>query len=164
MESTAPPHRLCVFSIEMRPVGGYPGPGVRIASATSSRSSVPSAAVRTVRGDTPPTAAGAALSYQRMCDASPRISSSPRLHCARTAERLPIVPLATKTPASLPSNRADFSSSALTVGSSPYWSSPTSAFIIASRISGVGRVTVSDRRSITLFMSLVTCLVLRSES
>ena len=35
-----------------------------------------------------------------------------------------------------------------TVGSSPYTSSPTSAAAIAIRISGVGRVTVSDRKSI----------------
>ena len=37
--------------------------------------------------------------------------------------------------------------SRLTVGSSPYASSPTSASAIARRISGVGVVTVSDRRS-----------------
>jgi hypothetical protein len=30
----------------------------------------------------------------------------------------------------------------------PHWSSPTSARAIASRIAGVGRVTVSERRSI----------------
>ena len=34
------------------------------------------------------------------------------------------------------------------VGSSPYWSSPTGAAAIAARIAGVGRVTVSERRSI----------------
>jgi hypothetical protein len=37
----------------------------------------------------------------------------------------------------------------LTDGSSPNWSSPTSAVAIASRIAGVGRVTVSERRSMT---------------
>ena len=36
----------------------------------------------------------------------------------------------------------------LTVGSSPYWSSPTGAAAIAERIAAVGRVTVSERRSI----------------
>src|SRR5690606_12982636 len=39
------------------------------------------------------------------------------------------------------------SCNALTVGSSPYTSSPTSAASIAARIAGVGRVTVSLRRS-----------------
>ena len=34
-----------------------------------------------------------------------------------------------------------------TVGSSPYTSSPTSAAAIAARIAGVGRVTVSLRKS-----------------
>src|ERR671935_63033 len=41
-----------------------------------------------------------------------------------------------------------------TVGSSPYWSSPTSASAIARRIAGVGRVNVSLRSSM-----LFTCLV-----
>ncbi len=62
---------------------------------------------------------------------------------------LPIVPLATKTAASLPSSRAAIASSRLTVGSSPKTSSPTSAVAIASRMAGVGWVTVSLRRSIT---------------
>ena len=55
----------------------------------------------------------------------------------------------TNRPASLPSSSAARSSSALTVGSSPKTSSPTSASAMARRISGVGRVTVSERRSIT---------------
>jgi predicted nicotinamide N-methyase len=38
----------------------------------------------------------------------------------------------------------------LTVGSSPYWSSPTAAAAIAARIAAVGRVTVSERRSIAV--------------
>ena len=42
---------------------------------------------------------------------------------------------------------AQRSSSRFTVGSSPYQSSPTSASAMARRISGVGRVTVSERRS-----------------
>jgi hypothetical protein len=50
--------------------------------------------------------------------------------------------------ASLPSIAATVSWSRLIVGSSPYWSSPTGAAAIAARISGVGRVTVSERRSI----------------
>jgi hypothetical protein len=48
----------------------------------------------------------------------------------------------------LAQQRGDRSWSRLIVGSSPYWSSPTGAAAIAARISGVGRVTVSERRSI----------------
>src|SRR5574341_2155891 len=70
--------------------------------------------------------------------------------------RLPIVPEGTNKPASLPIISAAISCNRLTVGSSPYTSSPTSAFAIASRISGVGFVTVSERRStnsISTFLS-----------
>src|SRR5437868_13425845 len=49
----------------------------------------------------------------------------------------------------------------LTVGSSPYTSSPTSAAAIARRISGVGFVTVSDLRSI-MFVARAHCTSLRS--
>ena len=73
--------------------------------------------------------------------------SSPRRVCARTAAWFPIVPEGTYTAASFPSMRAVSASSAMTVGSSPQTSSPTSASAIARRISGVGRVTVSERRS-----------------
>ena len=48
------------------------------------------------------------------------------------------MPLATNRPASLPVSSAARSSSAMTVGSSPKTSSPTSASAIARRISGVG--------------------------
>ena len=51
-------------------------------------------------------------------------------------------------PASLPSSAATRACSSLVSGSSPYWSSPTGAAAIAARIAGVGRVTVSERRSI----------------
>ncbi len=60
---------------------------------------------------------------------------------------MPIVPLATKSAASFPIRSAAISSSRRTVGSSPKTSSPTSARYIASRIAGVGWVTVSLRRS-----------------
>ena len=59
-----------------------------------------------------------------------------------------MVPEATKRPASLPSSSAARSSRALTVGSSPKTSSPSSAAAMARRIAGVGWVTVSERRSI----------------
>src|SRR6056297_2942536 len=63
------------------------------------------------------------------------------------ASRLPMVPEGTKSAASLPNIEAARSSSSLTLGSSPATSSPTSARIMDSRIAGVGRVTVSDRKS-----------------
>ncbi len=68
--------------------------------------------------------------------------------CSERAEiRFPIEPEGTYTAASLPSIAATSASSAITVGSSPQTSSPTSASAIARRISGVGRVTVSERKS-----------------
>ena len=76
--------------------------------------------------------------------------SSPRPQWLMIATRLLCVPLATNSAASLPSSAAIFSCSALTVGSSPKTSSPTSAAAIAARIAGVGRVTVSLRRSTML--------------
>src|SRR5438132_815573 len=72
---------------------------------------------------------------------SPMPASEPR------AIWFAIVPVGTHTAASLPSSAATRSCSVLTVGSSPYTSSPTSAAAIAARIPAVGRVTVSDRRS-----------------
>src|SRR2546427_52199 len=56
-------------------------------------------------------------------------------------------PVGTNSAASLPKISAARFSSRLTVGSSPYTSSPTSASAMARRIAAVGRVTVSDRRS-----------------
>jgi hypothetical protein len=40
----------------------------------------------------------------------------------------------------------------LVLGSSPYWSSPTGASAMAARMASVGRVTVSERRSMGVFM------------
>src|SRR5581483_1400806 len=64
---------------------------------------------------------------------------------------LPMVPVGTKRAASLPAISAARCSRWLTVGSSPYTSSPTSASIMARRISGVGLVTVSLLKSIMCF-------------
>ena len=64
--------------------------------------------------------------------------------CSRNAISLHIVPLGRNTAASKPSSSATRAHSALTVGSSNYCSSPTSAAAIASRISAVGRVCVSE--------------------
>ena len=57
---------------------------------------------------------------------------------------LHIVPDGRNTAASLPSSAAMRSQSAVTVGSVPACSSPTSARSIAWRIAGVGRVCVSE--------------------
>ena len=62
--------------------------------------------------------------------------------------RLPIVPDATRTAASVPRSSAARASSALTDSSSPNTSSPTSARDIAAHMAGEGFVTVSERRSI----------------
>src|SRR2546423_15088274 len=60
---------------------------------------------------------------------------------------LPMVPLGTYTAASRSNSAATSASRALTDGSSPYTSSPTSASAIARRMPAVGRVSVSERRS-----------------
>ena len=98
--------------------------------------------------EVPTTTAWPAASSRTMWCWRPAIVSWPRPRWASWATRLPIVPEATKSPASLPSSSAARSSRAMTVGSSPKTSSPTSAAAIARRISAVGLVTVSDRRSI----------------
>src|SRR4028119_152087 len=54
--------------------------------------------------------------------------------------------------ASLPSRSATYSSSWVTVGSSPKTSSPRGASIMARRMPSVGRVTVSLRRSNMCFL------------
>src|SRR2546427_127076 len=82
-----------------------------------------------------------------MCESRSRTTSWPARVWLTTETRLPIVPDATKRPAALPSRSAAIASRRLTVGSSSQTSSPTSARAIASRISGVGRVRVSERRS-----------------
>src|SRR5947207_3849719 len=97
-----------------------------------------------------------------MCARSPRITSSPRSVWESTPHRLPSIPLATYTAASLPTISAERRSSRLTVGSSPYWSSPTSASAIARRIAGVGTVKVSLRSSIVF--RAVTCQGLQQSS
>src|SRR5262245_30950148 len=80
-----------------------------------------------------------------------------------SASWLPIVPDGTNSARSLPSRSATRVSSALTVGSSPYTSSPTSALAIASRMPRDGRVTVSDRRSRTSMAANLTAKLERSQ-
>src|ERR1700761_6825183 len=74
--------------------------------------------------------------------------SSPRAQCAISAARLLCVPLGKNRPASFPARSATVACKRKTVGSSPQTSSPTSAADMAASIGGVGRVTVSLRKSI----------------
>jgi hypothetical protein len=101
------------------------------------------------------TVAMPAASFTTMCARSwQRISGATlRDVHTRSAVWLPIVPLTTNMPASLPRSSAERRSSSFTVGSSPHAAFPTSARAIASRISGVGFVTVSERRSTTCMRS-----------
>ncbi len=57
------------------------------------------------------------------------------------------VPEGKNRPASLPARSAATACSRFTVGSSPHTSSPTGAAAIAASMAGLGRVTVSLRRS-----------------
>ena len=114
---------------------------------------------------TPPSADAPPASLRKICALSPMMISSPRPAWVRIETRLPIVPLATKTAASLPNRSAAIASRRLSVGSSPKTSSPSSASAIARRISGEGWVTVSLRRSTSLnwglLRRLVSCSVIR---
>src|SRR5260221_9306729 len=65
----------------------------------------------------------------------------------RMAISFAITPVGTHKAASKPRRAATTSCRRATVGSSPYTSSPTSASAMARRMAGVGRVTVSERRS-----------------
>ena len=88
------------------------------------------------------------------------ITSSPGRVSDRRTTWLAIVPVGSQSAASLPSRSAIRSWRRLTVGSSPNWSSPTSAAAIAARIPADGRVTVSERRSIGV--GDITAIVARS--
>src|SRR6266851_9675397 len=89
-----------------------------------------------------------------MCESRSSTTSWPVRVWLTTETRLPMVPEATKSPAALPRRSAASASSRLTVGSSSHTSSPTSARAMASRMSGVGRVKVSERRSTMSCMKL----------
>jgi len=75
--------------------------------------------------------------------------SSPRSQWAISAARLLWVPVGRNRAASLPVRSARVACNWMTVGSSPQTSSPTRAETMAASMPGVGRVTVSLRRSIT---------------
>jgi hypothetical protein len=111
----------------------------RTHASTSARSIVPSAALATTRGCTPPSEDVPPCSYMWMCAALPTTYSLPRTsHQVHTASRLPIVPLGTNSPSSLANSVATSRSSCVTVGSSLITSSPHSADAIAARIYAAG--------------------------
>ncbi len=147
--STVPPPKFWVFSIEIALVATKNGDisGANM-EAIAARSMPPRSPVQ-VRMVTPKNAPCAPSSARAMCADDSQSTSCPGATRERTARRLAIDPVGVKRAASLPNSPATCSSSARTVGSSPYTSSPTSARAIAARIPSVGLVTVSLRRSIT---------------
>src|SRR6059058_4004911 len=76
-----------------------------------------------------------------------RMTSCPGCVWLSRAQRLPMVPLGTKSEASLPTISAARRCRRWIVGSSSQTSSPTSAVAIAARIDSVGSVNVSLRNS-----------------
>src|SRR5262245_709426 len=101
-----------------------------------------------------PITAAPPTSLLKMCESRSRTTSWPACAWLTTEMRLPMVPELTKSPAALPSRSAASASRRLTVGSSSHTSSPTSARAMASRISGVGSVSVSERRSTMSCMTI----------
>src|SRR4051794_41569453 len=85
-----------------------------------------------------------------MCDRDGHNTSVPGRDITRNAIWFAIVPDGVYNAASVPSAAAASDCKRLTVGSSPYSSSPTSESAIARRISGVGVVNVSLRSSMDL--------------
>ena len=90
--SAAPPQEFWVFSKHTSEVRGMWGSFGRMAARTSSGSSIPRASFGTVWNDIPPSTDDPPASLRKMCDWLPRIISSPRVVCASTDTRLPIVP------------------------------------------------------------------------
>ena len=86
------------------------------------------------------------------CALDSQTTKCPDLTSACSAIWVHIVPVGRYSAACLPVTSAALSCSLLTVGSSPYQSSPTSAAAMALRMASVGRVTVSERRSMRAVM------------
>src|SRR5438445_9098122 len=141
-----------------RPVGGMWMLAGRSDSRTWSGLRNPRA-VCAARICTPPMTDAPATSLLKMWQSRSRTTSEPGCVWLHTERRLPCVPDATKRPASLPVRSAAMASRRLTVGSSSHTSSPTSARAMASRISGVGSVSVSERRS-TMSCTMVSLAAL----
>jgi hypothetical protein len=145
-----PPAKLCVFSTETQAVRTKNGPRSGASRpSTAARSTYPRGSVH-VRIVTPEIAPCAPISARAMWADDSHSTSSPAFTSTRTASRLASEPVTVNSADSNPNMSATRASRALTVGSSPYTSSPTSATAIACRIASVGRVTVSLRRSTTL--------------
>ena len=102
---------------------------------------------RQVRMVSPVTAPWAPSSARAMWADASQSTSWPGATNDATASTLAIEPVGVNSASSLPNRSATRRCSALTVGSSPNTSSPTSASAIARRMSAVGRVRVSERRS-----------------
>jgi hypothetical protein len=83
-----------------------------------------------------------------MCAEASHSTSCPGWTKDATASTLAIDPVGVNSASSFPNRSATRCWSSTTVGSSPYTSSPTSAAAMARRIAEVGRVSVSERRSI----------------
>ena len=144
-----PPPKLWVFSTTTAAVDTKYGPAFgRISDAIASTSTRPRSAAY-VRVVMPENAAAAPSSARTTCASVSQSSSCPGSTSSRTPSWLAIDPVGVNSAASWPSSSATRRSSSVTVGSSPKTSSPTSAAAIAARMAGVGRVTVSLRRSIT---------------
>ena len=150
---TTPPARLWVFSTSTSVVGGKIAWPRGLIAATSSVA-VNSPSVPISANCTPALAAPAPVSCQTACVSRPTITSSPGCVSSFSASWLAMCPVGTHSAASLSSSAATTSCRRFTVGSSPYWSSPTGAAAIAARIASVGWVTVSERRSIVMGLTL----------
>ncbi len=142
---TRPPPRLVVCStVTRRERGSWRSAGSRICARSASPLNLPPSpssgiTIAPLIAAAPPTSA--LIGWASRC----RYISSPSGRMwRRTAIWLHIEPEGRKTAASLPSSSATSSQSALTVGSRPRCSSPTSAFAIAWRIASSGRVWVSE--------------------
>ena len=146
--ATRPPAIMNVFSRQSSRGGGLCG-STRFGGIAAARvsGSIRPPAPSSGRVTTPQSAEAAPASCETMCESRWAYSSSPCVACTRIASWFAIVPETVKSAASVPANAATRRSSSITVGSSPYTSSPTTADAIASRMPAVGRVTVSERRS-----------------
>jgi len=143
---TTPPAPLWVFSRHTSDVSGACTDGWRMAASRSAARIAPAAGC-TSRGWSPASTAAPAISQCTMCASASTSSSLPGTPCTQSAAWLAIVPVGKKSAASVPSRSATAASSRRVVGSPSSTSSPTSAAAMACRMAGVGRVTVSLRRS-----------------
>ena len=117
--STAPLHRLCVFSRQIKAVLGWWMLAGLTAASTWSGSIMPPASLGTVRTWILPSVEKLPTSLWKMWASLPMITSSPRWQWVSPATRLAILPLGTYTAASLPNRSAAIASRRFTVGSSP---------------------------------------------